>query len=920
MKSARIASLVLVFGMAVLGDRAVAEPGPPQPAEPASQTRIADPSCEQIIYTPHITEDQLKMARDHFRHDKRISDDDLKDWIIRHFDVLGGYVSLPDLTAHPLAGRKIQLRIKATDGLEQIGESKLIECTMPERGFFNPIGRRIAVIRGDMGEAVNDVAPKTFFSQQLPRLAGRFDALVDADINDVQTPEIRTALKNLESEFDAVHDMTQTGVLLDDLWKVTLQLEDDHLSESAKEMRDAKAMLKKAYQDHAIDQKKLQEFLDKAKEGMNKFLDEQIKEAQQKGDKELEKKLEEMKKQLEELQKALAQKEQKTLNDALNMQDLMREMMREQQGMQSMQDMMDNAQSMMQNMMQHMQEQLQGQQMMQGLQKMIQDQQKLLDDTSMTESQRQEMMNNLRDGLNQQAKDMQDRAQKTRETEEATAQKQNDDNAAADQSEIEEQARAFEELGRRLEDAINKRAQDGMLSPDQAKRLQDAKSILDKDLDKLEKPDTLKAKDLDNILKDFERASGELDRMTGQKQDSPPESFGKTIDDLSRMKDRADEKQQDRNGKLQQMQDNAKDLKSIENDLQKLQQDLQNSDADQSGLRDAMKKLNDLKDKLAKHEKADMSAIQQMIVALAAQLNDRVDEAGAYAYRLETGLRRAGDTANADARASDQSHAVNLGEDIAKILEDTGERVEKNAPLTEVQAQDRIAQLKQIKTDLDRIDPRPQRKKDNNQNNSGQDGGNQQQMQPDELMKQLMEMMRQNKTRSQGQQQMEQSLKEMLQQSQGLQQKQQSLEQQLEQMRQQLQKNGVPQDQIDNIMKQMQDAAQKLQDGQPGGSMPGQNGSLQEMMRMQQHMQKTQQMPGMGEGEGQGYGINGSTGHGLFPPKMHDMTGGSPVTDPSQAGNASRRIQEDIRKKLDNGASTPAVKQYYEELLRTGPR
>ncbi len=909
--------------MAVLGDRtvAMAEPGPPQPAEPAPWSQTIDKSCEEVFYKPHITDEQLKMARDHFGGDERLSDDDLKDWVIRHFDLLGGYISLPDLTAHPLAGRKIvKIKGRAIDGLGQEGESDITVCALPERGYFNPIGRRIAVIRGDIAEATIKIAPTPFFAQQLPLLSQRFDALVDADINNIQNPDTRAKLQKLESEFDAAHDMAQVGALLDDLWKVTLELEDDHLSESAKEMRDATKMLEDAYYNRDTNDEKLQEFLEKAKEGMKKFLEEQLKEAQKKNNPELEKQLEDLKKQLEELQKQLAAKDKKSLDDALNMYDLMRQMMQAQQGMQSMQDMMSNTQSMMQQMMQNMQEKLQDQQTLKGLQQMIKDQQQLLDSTSMTEGERKEMTDKLREGLGQQAKDTQKRAQKAREAEEQDTQKQKDANAATDKSNLSEQAKAFEELGKQLQDAIDKRAQDQTLPPDQAERLKDAHEMLKKDLEKLKKPDALKANDMDKILKDFERASGELDRMTDQKQAAPPESFGKKVDDLSRATDRAKAEQQQRDSQTQQMQDGANELKSAEDDLKKLQEELQNPDMDQKQLSDAVKKLKDLKDKVAKHEKADMASIQKMILALAQQLDDRVDEAGAYARRVETGFRRAGDTAQANARAADQSHAVDLGEKIAAIRADTGERLEKEAPLTEAQAKERIAQLKEIKTDLDRIDPRPQRAQDNKKGQNGQNGGNggdQQQMQPDELMKQLMEMMRKNKGDSESQQQMQQSLQQMIQQSQDLQQRQQSLEQQLQQMREQMQKSGVPQDQIDQVIKQMQDAAQKLQQGQPGGSMSDQNGSLQGLMKMQGKMQ---QQPGMGEGEGSGWGKNGSTGHGLLPPQLHDMEGGAPVTDPSQAGNDSRKIREDIRKMQEGQKLPPAVENYYTDLLKNGPR
>ncbi len=51
--------------------------------------------------------------------------------------------SYVDLTAHPWAGSKVRLQLVASDALGQTGSSDIIETTLPERVFQNPLARAI---------------------------------------------------------------------------------------------------------------------------------------------------------------------------------------------------------------------------------------------------------------------------------------------------------------------------------------------------------------------------------------------------------------------------------------------------------------------------------------------------------------------------------------------------------------------------------------------------------------------------------------------------------------------------------------------------------------------------------------------------------------------------------------------------------
>src|SRR5208282_1734529 len=51
--------------------------------------------------------------------------------------------SFVDLTAHPWAGSKVRLQLVDSDALGQTGASDIIETTLPERVFLNPLARAI---------------------------------------------------------------------------------------------------------------------------------------------------------------------------------------------------------------------------------------------------------------------------------------------------------------------------------------------------------------------------------------------------------------------------------------------------------------------------------------------------------------------------------------------------------------------------------------------------------------------------------------------------------------------------------------------------------------------------------------------------------------------------------------------------------
>ena len=60
--------------------------------------------------------------------------------------------SYHDLTPHPWAGLPVEIRLVATDGLGQTGESEPVRTTLPEREFRHPVARAIIDQRKELAK------------------------------------------------------------------------------------------------------------------------------------------------------------------------------------------------------------------------------------------------------------------------------------------------------------------------------------------------------------------------------------------------------------------------------------------------------------------------------------------------------------------------------------------------------------------------------------------------------------------------------------------------------------------------------------------------------------------------------------------------------------------------------------------------
>jgi uncharacterized protein (TIGR02302 family) len=269
-----------------------------------------------------------------------------------------------DLTAHPLAGLPVVLRLEAVDAIEQTGRSAEIELVLPEREFRHPLARAVIEQR------------KTLMGtpDRQREVSRRLDALADTG----SARQLGTAVELGLRIGSARLRLTPPGAegrdgrlsVAELLWDLALYIEDGALSVAERDLRDIQEALERALLEGA-DDAELERLMNELQEAMQRYLDELARQA------------------LDQSQRAQAQQMQPFPIDPsqlLNRQDLQemldraRELMRSgardaaRQMLAELREMLENLRAMT------MQQQMSpGQQALSDLQRMIQLQRQLLE-------------------------------------------------------------------------------------------------------------------------------------------------------------------------------------------------------------------------------------------------------------------------------------------------------------------------------------------------------------------------------------------------------------------------------------------------------------------------------------------------------------------------------------------------------------
>ncbi len=174
----------------------------------------------------------------------------------------GGAVSVHDLTEHPWAGLEVDVRLTATDGSGQTGQTDRLAVLLPERSFNHPVARDIIEQRRVLAlspDSRREVARSLHNIGSFPQ---RFD-------NDVV---VFLALMSARSRL--VHGRTTNEIapILSQLWDTALRLEDGALSLTQRELADLQEQLQQAIEDGASDEE-IQALMEELRAALDRYLE-----------------------------------------------------------------------------------------------------------------------------------------------------------------------------------------------------------------------------------------------------------------------------------------------------------------------------------------------------------------------------------------------------------------------------------------------------------------------------------------------------------------------------------------------------------------------------------------------------------------------------------------------------------------------
>ncbi len=183
-----------------------------------------------------------------------------------------------DLTAHPWAGLPVTIRLIATDGAGQTGQSDEAALTLPERAFNHPVARAIIEQRKILTR--QPVEARTAVARALAEISatpGRYAQ----DLVVFLALRTTVARLMLDRSADAVPALQQL------LWETALRVEDGGLSLAERDLRDAERRLSEALDKGASDAD-LNQLMDELQAALDKFMDtmeQRMLEALQRGEK-----------------------------------------------------------------------------------------------------------------------------------------------------------------------------------------------------------------------------------------------------------------------------------------------------------------------------------------------------------------------------------------------------------------------------------------------------------------------------------------------------------------------------------------------------------------------------------------------------------------------------------------------------------
>src|SRR3954471_24311051 len=271
--------------------------------------------------------------------------------------------SFTDLTANPLAGLEVVLKLEAVDGVGQKGQSEPMRVVLPAREFHHPLARAIIEQRRELARD-----PAT-----APDVAGRLPALAETDTAQKLPTSVPLSLRVAASRLSFSQSPQARREVTDLLWELALFIEDGALSVAERKLHDVQDRLQKALLEGAKDSE-LEKMLQELQQALDEYLDQLSRQAQEQA--------QNPKNQQSQQQQNRQDAQTVDRQDLQQMLDRARDMLRNGAKDQARQ-MLAQLQQMLENLkagnQQAQQQPSPGEQALSDLQKMVQLQQQLLD-------------------------------------------------------------------------------------------------------------------------------------------------------------------------------------------------------------------------------------------------------------------------------------------------------------------------------------------------------------------------------------------------------------------------------------------------------------------------------------------------------------------------------------------------------------
>ncbi|SLN26537.1 TIGR02302 family protein [Oceanibacterium hippocampi] len=169
--------------------------------------------------------------------------------------------SFHDLTAHPWAGTRVDLRLLARDHAGQQGASETVSMVLPERVFFHPVARAIVEQR-----KLLTLEPEK--RERIARALSAISAVPERYHEDVVAfLALRIAVHRLLSPEGAAAIPEVQEIL----WETALRIEDGNVSLAERALRSAQERLQEALARNAPDDE-IERLIDELRQAMEEFM------------------------------------------------------------------------------------------------------------------------------------------------------------------------------------------------------------------------------------------------------------------------------------------------------------------------------------------------------------------------------------------------------------------------------------------------------------------------------------------------------------------------------------------------------------------------------------------------------------------------------------------------------------------------